>query len=118
MARSTNRRTVQNAKALRREMTLPEVRLWQVLRGKPQDLKFRRQHPIGPFVVDFYCASAKLAIEIDGKVHDMGAQPASDAVRGRFLKERGVETLRIPAAEVLKSPEDVAEAICLRCLAD
>ena len=51
---------------------------------------FRRQHPIGPYVIDFYCAKAWLAIEIDGMSHDMGDRPYSDAQRDAWLRERGV----------------------------
>ena len=61
-----DRKTVLNARTLRRAMTRPEVLLWQVLRERPNGLRFRRQHPVGPFVLDFYCPAARLAIEVDG----------------------------------------------------
>ena len=64
--RSTTKATVEKARALRPEMSPPEAALWQVLRTRPEGVKFRRQHPVGPFVVDFYCPSAKLVVEIDG----------------------------------------------------
>src|SRR5438874_3677081 len=63
-------RTLRRTRALRREMTLPEIVLWQALRRSLLGLRFRRQHPIGPYVLDFYCPSARLAIEIDGLAHD------------------------------------------------
>jgi very-short-patch-repair endonuclease len=66
-------------------------------------------------IVDFYCASAKLAIEIDGFAHDVGDRPERDAKRDAVLRERGIDTLRIAAAEVLASPVDVAEAIGAVC---
>lgn len=69
------------ARQLRRDMSLPERLLWRELRGKPAGLKFRRQHPVGPYVIDFYCASAKLGIEIDGIAHDMGERPERDMRR-------------------------------------
>jgi very-short-patch-repair endonuclease len=95
------KRTVVNARRLRKEMTPPEVRLWGVLRRRAMsDLRFRRQHPIGPFILDFYCDSAKLAIEVDGDFHGIGDQPARDARREGWLAEHGVETLRIPAVEI------------------
>ena len=65
--------------------------------------------------VDFYCAKAKLYIEIDGIAHDMGDQPERDDIRDEFLKALGLEALRIPATDVLKSPEDVAEASVRYC---
>jgi len=57
------------ARSLRRTMTAPERALWSLLRRKHLGLHFRRQHPIGPFVLDFYCASARLCVEIDGPAH-------------------------------------------------
>ncbi|WP_164118010.1 endonuclease domain-containing protein [Sphingorhabdus sp. Alg239-R122] len=111
MAKSTTGRTVRKARRLRREMTLPEVLLWQILRTKPMGIKFRRQHPVGPYILDFYCPSAKLAIEIDGIVHDMGRQPEYDASRDAFLTEQNIETIRIAAKDVLDNPEEVADRI-------
>jgi very-short-patch-repair endonuclease len=58
--------TVRRAKRLRREMTPPEVYLWQHFRQQPDGIKIRRQHPFGPYIVDFFCAQAKLSIEVDG----------------------------------------------------
>src|SRR5438067_9351885 len=58
------------ARQQRRAMSPPEVRLWALLRRSPNGIGFRRQHPIGPYVADFYCPAAKLAIEIDGRTHD------------------------------------------------
>jgi len=92
-------------------MSLPEVLLWQRLRGTPQGLRFRKQHPIGAYRADFYCAAAKLVIEVDGIAHDMGDRPARDEARIRYLQERGYEVLRIPAADVLKDPDAVASSI-------
>jgi len=92
-------------------MSKPEVMLWQQLRKKPLGVKFRRQHPIGPYIVDFYCPSAKLAIEIDGMAHDMGTRPERDRRREWELSREGVETIRISAQEVLRDAEDVADRI-------
>jgi very-short-patch-repair endonuclease len=96
-------------------MSLPEVLLWNELRGKAAGINFRKQHPITKYVADFYCAAAKLAIEIDGIAHDMGDRPEQDAARDAKLLEAGIETVRIPASDVLKSPGDVAEAIAALC---
>ncbi|MDV3455564.1 DUF559 domain-containing protein [Sphingomonas sp. HF-S4] len=73
------------ARKLRREMTLPEVLLWQRLRGAKVGVKFRRQHPIGPCVADFYCASARLVVEIDGEIH--ADRVDDDQARDQFMQE-------------------------------
>ena len=104
-------RTILRARRQRREMSKPEVMLWQQLRGNPQGLRFRRQHPIGPFVLDFYCASVNLAIEVDGIVHDMGVQPEFDEKRGKWLADQGIEVLGIPAIDVLRKPVEIADAL-------
>jgi very-short-patch-repair endonuclease len=105
-------KTIRTARRLRRVLTVPEARLWNRLRhrapGKPV---FRRQHPIGPYVIDFYCAKARLAIEIDGVSHDMGDRPQRDERRDAWLKERGVTVVRIPASELCRAIDEVADAI-------
>ncbi|WP_091146081.1 endonuclease domain-containing protein [Novosphingobium sp. CF614] len=105
------------ARRLRSEMSLPEVLLWRVLRQRPQGLKFRRQHPIGSFVADFFCAGAKTVIEIDGLSHDMGSRPARDVSRDAWLRSCGLEVVRIPAAEVLRDVDGVAQSIVAMCAA-
>jgi very-short-patch-repair endonuclease len=105
------------ARQLRRDMTLPERLLWRELRGKPAGLKFRKQHPVGPYVIDFYCASAKLGIEIDGISHDMGDRPERDIRRDVFLREKGVDVVRLPAQDVLNAPGQAAETILALCRA-
>ena len=105
------KKTISNARRLRRVLSLPEARLWSRLRrrapGKPV---FRRQHPIGPYVLDFYCAKARLAIEIDGLGHDMGVSPQRDIRRDAWLDARGVTVMRIPAKDLAKI-DDAADAI-------
>ena len=103
------------ARQLRRDMTLPERLLWRELRGKPGGIKFRRQHPVGPFVLDFYCASAKLGIEVDGIAHDMGDNHERDLHREAFLREHGITVVRMAAADVLKNPAQAAESILALC---
>ena len=103
--------TVQRAKRLRREMSLPEVLLWRNLRGSPQGVRFRNQHPAGVYVLDFFCARANLAIEIDGLAHDMGNRPQRDEQRDAWLQDYRIDTVRIPASEVLRDPVAVAESI-------
>ena len=82
-------------------MSLPEVLLWRELRKRPNGLKFRRQHPSGPYVLDFYYGDARLAIEIDGEAQSRGDRPERDAARDALLLSAGVDTLRIPAVAVL-----------------
>lgn len=85
---------LERARNLRRNMTKGEQFLWRVLRNNSvAGLHFRRQQVIGGFIVDFYCASARLAVEIDGPIHER--QRHSDAARDRALAENGIRTLRI-----------------------
>src|SRR5262245_43499474 len=105
-------RTRQSARRLRREMTLPEVLLWAQLKGRKLDgAHFRRQHPIGPYVLDFYCDAVKLAVEVDGYVHDTGSRPQRDEARDAWLASHGVRTLRMSATDVLASVDAVVETI-------
>ncbi|MFA7602571.1 MAG: DUF559 domain-containing protein [Novosphingobium sp.] len=103
------------ARRLRAEMSLPEILLWRILRTKPLGVKFRRQHPIGSYVADFYCDRRKLIVEIDGIAHDMGDRPERDAGRDEWLRECGMEVVRIPAGDVLRDPEDVAVSLAALC---
>ncbi len=97
-------------------MSLPEVLLWQRLRLDPHGLKFRRQHPVLTYVLDFYCARARLAVEIDGEVHDRGDRPARDVERDAALMAHGLTVLRIPARDVLADADAAAEAIVAAAL--
>ena len=105
-------KTVRRARKLRRKMTLPEVLLWRELRSVA-GLHFRRQHEAGDYVLDFFCARANLAIEVDGISHDMGGRPARDEQRDLWLRERRIDTLRIPAREILRDPQAAADAIVM-----
>ena len=111
--RGRRNEAVLRARALRREMSLPEGLLWQVLRTRPAGLKFRHQHPFGRCTADFYCAAAKLVIEVDGDSHSMGGNPASDARRDAWLRGQGVEVIRFNAAEIFRDLEVVVKAIVL-----
>jgi very-short-patch-repair endonuclease len=88
---------VRTARTLRRNETDYEYRLWQALRNRATGFKFRRQHPIGPYVADFACPEAKLVIEIDGPWHEK--RVAQDAKRTEELKKFGYEVLRIALKE-------------------
>jgi very-short-patch-repair endonuclease len=86
--------------------------LWNLLRARtPGQPVFRRQHPIGRYVIDFYCAKARLAIEIDGASHDMGDKPQRDTRRDAWLAAHGVRVVRIPAAELRPGLDEAADAI-------
>jgi very-short-patch-repair endonuclease len=97
------------AKRLRKDPSPPEARLWARLRGcKPA---FRRQHPIGPYVLDFYCTAHRLAVEVDGFAHDTEDRPERDELRDEWLAAQGVTTIRIAASDVLKDPDSVADGL-------
>jgi very-short-patch-repair endonuclease len=92
-------------------MTLPEILLWRALKLRPDGLKLRKQHRAGDYVLDFYCASARLAIEVDGEVHADPAQAEHDRRRDAWLARRDVRVLRIPAAAVLRDIAAVVDGI-------
>ncbi len=103
--------TLNRAKPLRRVMTPQELGLW--LRVKNRQLggfKFRRQHPVGPYILDFYCAEVRLAVEIDGQTHWSPEQERHDARRDAYLREMGIETLRL-STEGLRQPGAAADCI-------
>ncbi|WP_308514530.1 endonuclease domain-containing protein [Sphingomonas flavescens] len=111
IAPKARRSATRNARALRRKMTLPEVFLWQALRRNPSGLKFRRQHPTGPYVLDFFCGDARLAVEVDGEAHSRGDRPKRDDHRDAWLREAGIDTLRVRAADVLSDLDAVLRYI-------
>jgi very-short-patch-repair endonuclease len=95
-------------------MTLPEVVLWQrIRRGGLKGVQFRRQHPIGPYILDFFCPASQLAVEIDGAAHGSVDQARHDQHRDHWLAARNIRVMRIPASDVLRdeSLENVLEAI-------
>jgi very-short-patch-repair endonuclease len=108
-------KTVVRARRLRRSMSVPEVMLWTRLRLRPGGFKFRRQHPAGNYVLDFFCGEARLAIEVDGIAHDMGERPMLDAAREQWLADKGVGLLRIAAADVSRDADAVIQAIVGAC---
>ncbi len=104
------------ARQLRRAMSLPEVLLWQGLR-RQSGLHFRRQHPAGPYVLDFFCAARLLAVEVDGHVHSVAVQAAHDARRDAWLASHGIAVLRLAAAAVLADPAAAAGQVVATALA-
>ena len=100
------------AKHLRRAMTRAEVLLWRYLEAHHLDrLAFRRQAPMGQYVVDFVCHTARLIVELDGETHDFDARQHHDAVRDEWLASRGYYVLRFTNEEVLGSLEGVLTVI-------
>ena len=108
--------TVHQARQLRKRMSPSEVRLWRMLRMRPEGLQFRRQHPFGPFVLDFCCKAAGIAVEVDGLAHEFGNNPERDSHRELWVRQHGVETIRIAADDVRKSLDGVLLHIVKRCL--
>ncbi|WP_295709909.1 endonuclease domain-containing protein [uncultured Brevundimonas sp.] len=109
--------TVTRARDLRRKLTLPEVLLWQALRARRLGgVRFRRQHPLGPFILDFYCCDARLSVEIDGSSHENPDQARRDLRRDEWLRAQGVRILRIPAREVLRDLSGVLDLIRLHAV--
>jgi very-short-patch-repair endonuclease len=96
-------------------MSPPEVLLWTELRQRPGGFKFRRQCPQGRYSLDFACLEARLAIEVDGEVHDMGENPQRDEKRDREIEGLGFLTMRIPAAEVFGNLQGILAGIVDLC---
>ena len=106
-----HRDNVPAARNLRQSLTASERLLWEQLRDRRfRGLKFRRQHPVGPFVLDFFCSELKLAIEVDGGVHLRAAEVRRDRERQRILEEMGIQFVRLRTEAV---EADVAAALQL-----
>ena len=101
----------EKAKKLRNNVTPTEMILWGRLKERFADIKFRRQHPISLYIVDFYCHSAKLVIEIDGSIHDLEEIKINDEIRQKDLETLGLKVIRFTTNEVLNNLETVLETI-------
>ena len=111
-----NRDTTQleRARELRQDANLPERILWEQLRGRRfQGFKFRRQHPIGPYVVDFYCAAASVVLELDGETHRNKAD--YDTRRNQKLEECGLLVVRCPNVELYENLDGLMEKVWQVC---
>ncbi|MDX2222810.1 MAG: DUF559 domain-containing protein [Rhodospirillaceae bacterium] len=103
------------ARALRRAMTEAENKLWKLLRaGQLGGFSFRRQHPIGPFIADFYCPQIKLVVELDGGQHGLDAHKQKDRARTKWLNERSIFLQRFWNVDVLKNPDGVLRLIAIQ----
>ncbi|MAQ13889.1 MAG: DNA methylase [Sandaracinus sp.] len=101
--------TTQRARDLRQNTSKTELKLWPHLRNKNLGYSFRRQHPIGPYFADYYCAALKLAIEVDGDWH----APQKDAARDAFFASKGILTHRIHISDIDENLDGVIEALTL-----
>ena len=100
------------ARKLRQEETEAEKILWEALREKRLNgLKFRRQHPYERTILDFYCVKHQLVVELDGSIHDLQDQFASDEERTKYLNDHGLRVIRFRNEEILKSLPAVLQRI-------
>ena len=103
---------IEFARHLRQTATSSEEYLWQLLRNRARcGKKFRRQHPLGIYTADFYCAEAKLAIEIDGSPHATSEGKQKDEARDAWMRSQGIEVLRIGGWQVEFETGQVLERI-------
>jgi very-short-patch-repair endonuclease len=104
--------TFQKAEELRKNLTLAELILWKKLKDKNLfKVKFRRQHPVNVFIIDFYCHKNKLAIEIDGYIHMNYERHEYDSARTNYLEKLGIKVLRFSNEEVTNGIESVIDRI-------
>ena len=99
------------AKSLRKNMTDAEKILWFHLKQNFEGFKFRRQHPLGIYILDFYCHRAKLAIELDGSVHNDADVKNNDEIRQRSIEEGGIKVVRFKNERIFKDLEIVLQEI-------
>ena len=97
---------IDKARELRQTPTETEQAAWRLLRGlRSRGFKFRRQHPVGPYIADFCCTELRLIVELDGSVHGQPSQARSDARRDAHLKSMGYTVLGLPNGIVLQTPD-------------
>jgi len=97
---------IDKAREFRQTPTETEQAAWHLLRGlRSRGFKFRRQHPVGPYIADFCCAELRLIVELDGSVHGQPSQARGDARRDAHLKSMGSTVLRLPNGMVLQAPD-------------
>jgi very-short-patch-repair endonuclease len=108
-----NKKTLEaNRKKLRNNLTPAEAALWELIKNKKLDgRKFRRQHSIGNFILDFYCPEEKLAIELDGEDHYWDEGMKRDKIKTSYIKSHGIEILRFENMLVFKDQEFVLNTI-------
>jgi very-short-patch-repair endonuclease len=97
--------------SLRKNMPVAEQKLWQAIRNKQLGVKFRRQHGIGRYIVDFYCPELTLVVEIDGDSHFNREAMAFDDKRDSFLQEQGIKVIRFTNIDVMENIHSVLEKL-------
>lgn len=108
----TNAKIIQAARDLRKRQTCAEEKLWQFLRDRRfKNLKFRRQHPLGRFIADFYCHEAKLIIELDGFIHNLRYQKEHDRLRTKLINQYGMKVMRFGNEEIISDVEKALKEI-------
>jgi very-short-patch-repair endonuclease len=110
-----NKKHLPIRRKLRRDTTASERLLWSHLRSRQLGFDFRRQHSIGPYIVDFYCAKARLVVEVDGITHSGQDAESRDRERDDFLLDCDYEVLRFPTQDVMEYIEGVCIAIRAKC---
>lgn len=105
--------TFKNAQYLRDNETPTEKLLWQRIKNNQTGVKFRRQHPIGNYIADFYCHRARLVLELDGDYHDNTNQKELDNMRDKFMNELGIHILRFVDDDIINDIESVIKKIKL-----
>ena len=100
-----------NARKLREDMTEAELKLWEYLRTKPSGYKFRRQHPLGNYILDFYCHKLRISIEVDGGYHLTKEHQARDKERTAYVASLGVIEYRSTNEEILNDFDKSTELI-------
>ncbi len=113
---STTRRKISFCKKLRQEQTEAEFLLWRRLKAKRfLGLKFRRQHPLPPYILDFYCPELNLCIELDGYFHAFDGADQKDKKRQNFIESKGIKVIRYPNTYIKQNLDDVLEDIAAKC---
>lgn len=111
----TSKLTIGKARVLRKAMTSQEKKLWSHLRNNSFGVHFRRQVPFGPYIIDFFCFSQKLAVELDGDQHYEREAKEYDATRDEYLRSQEITVLRFRNTELKSNLDGVLTVIWERC---
>lgn len=107
-------KSYERAKAFRKALTPPEARLWSRPKGRGvHGIKFRKQHPVGPYILDFFCAEARRAVEVGGSVHDDPKQLDHDRRRSAWLSSQGIRVIRVAALDALRELDGILEFVAM-----
>jgi very-short-patch-repair endonuclease len=112
MTKHYNKKELKNRRRyLRSNMTFSEKLVWMFLRRQQMQKRFLRQYSVDNYIVDFYCPKLKLAIEIDGDVHDLKRQKRHDRIRQEYLEQLGIKFVRIKNEDLINNPNKAFERI-------